>query len=87
MPVSFNQRHFLSEIYFVIIGSGEYVCGDSRQRFGPTDILFAVAGVEHRFENFQMTRPFGFCSMGPRAANPMENEEWHTFARLRPASL
>jgi len=23
-----------------------------RQYFGPTDVLFAAAGVEHRFENF-----------------------------------
>jgi mannose-6-phosphate isomerase-like protein (cupin superfamily) len=43
---------FSDEIYFVITGSGEYICDESRQRFGPTDILFAAAGVEHRFENF-----------------------------------
>ncbi len=43
---------FSDEIYFVITGSGEYICRESRQRFGPTDILFAAAGVEHRFENF-----------------------------------
>jgi hypothetical protein len=28
------------------------VCGDTRQTFGPTDILFAAAGVPHRFEDF-----------------------------------
>ena len=43
---------FSDEIYFVSTGSGEYICGESRQSFGPTDILFAAAGVEHRFENF-----------------------------------
>jgi mannose-6-phosphate isomerase-like protein (cupin superfamily) len=47
-----QQPHTRDEIYFVATGSGEYVCADSRQTFGPTDLLFAAAGVEHRFENF-----------------------------------
>ncbi|HKE56746.1 MAG TPA: cupin domain-containing protein [Pyrinomonadaceae bacterium] len=47
-----QQPHTRDEIYFVVSGSGDYVCGDSRQQFGPTDILFAAAGVVHRFENF-----------------------------------
>ena len=33
-------------------GSGEFVCNKSREMFGPSDLLFAAAGVEHRFENF-----------------------------------
>ena len=47
-----QQPHTRDEIYFVATGSGEYVCGESRQAFAPTDILFAAAGVTHRFENF-----------------------------------
>jgi mannose-6-phosphate isomerase-like protein (cupin superfamily) len=47
-----QQPHTRDEIYFIATGNGEYVCGDSRHAFGPTDILFAAAGVEHRFENF-----------------------------------
>lgn len=47
-----QQPHTRDEIYLVATGSGEYVCGNSRQTFGPTDLLFAAAGVEHRFENF-----------------------------------
>ena len=47
-----QQPHTRDEIYFVATGSGEYVCGESRQSFKPTDILFAAAGVKHRFENF-----------------------------------
>jgi mannose-6-phosphate isomerase-like protein (cupin superfamily) len=47
-----QKPHTRDEIYFVISGSGEYVCGVSRRTFNPTDILFAAAGVEHRFENF-----------------------------------
>jgi mannose-6-phosphate isomerase-like protein (cupin superfamily) len=47
-----QKPHTRDEVYFVASGSGEYVCGDTRRRFGPTDILFATAGVAHRFENF-----------------------------------
>src|SRR6476620_4230521 len=47
-----QKPHTRDEVYFVATGSGDYVCGDSRQSFGPTDLLFAAAGVVHRFENF-----------------------------------
>ncbi|HKS10961.1 MAG TPA: cupin domain-containing protein [Pyrinomonadaceae bacterium] len=47
-----QQPHTHDEVYFVAAGTGEFVCGDTRRTFGPTDILFAAAGVVHRFENF-----------------------------------
>ncbi|HKR60436.1 MAG TPA: cupin domain-containing protein [Pyrinomonadaceae bacterium] len=47
-----QQPHTRDEVYFVTSGSGEYVCGDRRHAFGPKDLLFAAAGVAHRFENF-----------------------------------
>jgi mannose-6-phosphate isomerase-like protein (cupin superfamily) len=47
-----QQPHTRDEIYFVAAGSGEYVCGETRTAFRPTDLLFAAAGVAHRFENF-----------------------------------
>ena len=47
-----QKPHARDEIYFVVTGTGEYICGDTRQSFGPTDLLFAAAGAEHRFENF-----------------------------------
>lgn len=47
-----QQRHTRDEVYVVASGSGEYVCGDARTKFHPADVLFAGAGVEHRFENF-----------------------------------
>ncbi len=47
-----QQPHARDEVYFVASGRGEYVCGETRQPFGPTDLLFAAAGVAHRFENF-----------------------------------
>jgi mannose-6-phosphate isomerase-like protein (cupin superfamily) len=47
-----QSPHRRDELYFVVAGAGEFVCGDTRQSFGPTDLLFAAAGVSHRFENF-----------------------------------
>lgn len=47
-----QQPHTRDEIYFVAAGSGEYVCGDTRTIFAEMDLLFAAAGVKHRFENF-----------------------------------
>ena len=47
-----QKPHTRDEIYFVAVGTGEYVCGSTRQAFGPTDLLFAAPGVSHRFENF-----------------------------------
>jgi len=44
--------HSRDEVYVVAQGSGEFVCAGARQAFGPHDVLFAAAGVEHRFENF-----------------------------------
>lgn len=44
--------HSRDEIYVVANGSGEFVCGDERQAFAGHDVLFAAAGVAHRFENF-----------------------------------
>lgn len=47
-----QQPHTRDEIYLVAAGSGEYVCDGVRTAFSPTDLLFAAAGVPHRFENF-----------------------------------
>jgi len=47
-----QKPHTRDEVYVVAAGNGDYVCGDTRQSFGPTDLLFAAAGVKHRFENF-----------------------------------
>ena len=47
-----QQPHSQDELYFVVKGSGTFVCDGERVSFGPGDALFAAAGVEHRFENF-----------------------------------
>jgi mannose-6-phosphate isomerase-like protein (cupin superfamily) len=47
-----QQPHTRDEIYLVVTGTGEFVCGETRTPFKPTDLLFAAAGTVHRFENF-----------------------------------
>ena len=44
--------HSRDELYVVVSGSGEFVNGPERHPFGPGDVLFVPAGVEHRFEGF-----------------------------------
>ncbi len=44
--------HGQDELYVVASGRGTFVVGGQRVSFGPGDVLFAAAGVEHRFEAF-----------------------------------
>lgn len=44
--------HTRDEVYVVVSGNGTFVNGQDRHPFGPGDILFVPAGVEHRFEDF-----------------------------------
>jgi len=60
-----QQPHSRDEIYFVAQGSGEFVSGASRQSFAPKDVLFAAAGIEHRFENFSEDLAVWVIFFGP----------------------
>jgi mannose-6-phosphate isomerase-like protein (cupin superfamily) len=50
--VDLQKPHTRDEVYVVVSGSGTFVNGARRQPFGPGEVLFAPAGVEHRFEDF-----------------------------------
>lgn len=60
-----QNPHTRDEVYFVAAGTGDYVCGDTRQPFGPADLLFAAAGVAHRFENFSEDLTLWVLFYGP----------------------
>ena len=47
-----QKPHTRDEVYVVVRGSGWFVNGPTRERFGPGDLLFVPAGVVHRFEEF-----------------------------------
>ena len=44
--------HTRDELYVVVSGTGTFVNGPERHSFGPGDVLFVPANVEHRFEGF-----------------------------------
>jgi mannose-6-phosphate isomerase-like protein (cupin superfamily) len=68
--------HARDELYVVVSGTGEFMNGLERHPFGPGDVLFVPAGVEHRFEGFTddlVVWVVFYGSEGGEAAN-MEGE-------------
>jgi mannose-6-phosphate isomerase-like protein (cupin superfamily) len=53
-PVKVDRQkpHTRDELYVILSGTGTFVTGGERQPFGPGEVLFVAAGVEHRFEDF-----------------------------------
>ena len=50
--VDTQTPHTRDEIYVVARGEGWFVHGEQQHRFAAQDVLFAAAGVVHRFEGF-----------------------------------
>ncbi|MBX9628155.1 MAG: cupin domain-containing protein [Gemmataceae bacterium] len=50
--VDHQKPHTKDEAYVVLSGSGWFVLGGDRRPFEPGAVLFAPAGVVHRFEDF-----------------------------------
>jgi len=44
--------HTRDEVYVVIAGQGRFYCDGETRDFGPGELLFVPAGVEHRFLDF-----------------------------------
>ncbi|MGQ9364910.1 cupin domain-containing protein [Azospirillum sp. ST 5-10] len=44
--------HDRDELYVVISGEGDFLCGGATRPFGPGDVLVVPAHVEHRFVRF-----------------------------------
>ena len=70
-----QNPHTRDEVYFVASGTGEFVCGESRQDFGPTDLLFAAAGAVHRFENFTDDLAVWVLFYGPEGGEAERNSK------------
>jgi len=43
--------HVQDEIYFIVRGGGVLLHDGKRNPFGPGDLLFVAAGIEHQFED------------------------------------
>lgn len=65
-----QQPHAQDEVYIVHAGHGEFVNGGERRRFGPGDVIFVRAGVEHRFENFSDDFETWVVFWGPDGGEP-----------------
>jgi mannose-6-phosphate isomerase-like protein (cupin superfamily) len=52
VKVDLQQPHDRDEVYVIVAGQGEFICGKERTTFVPGDFLFVPAGVEHRFVDF-----------------------------------
>src|SRR5689334_11369930 len=54
-PVGHDPQtpHEQDELYIIERGSGVFRRGTERTRFKPGDVLFAEAGIAHRFEEFE----------------------------------
>ena len=53
LPLRPSQQtpHAQDEIYFIVRGRGVLNHDNKREAFGPGDLLFVAAGIEHQFEN------------------------------------
>lgn len=47
-----QQPHVQDEVYVVMRGAGQFICGDAQHAFAAGDVLFVPAGVDHRFVDF-----------------------------------
>lgn len=52
LPPNVQTPHAQDEIYFVVRGKGVLAHEERRTSFGPGDILFVAAGVEHHYADF-----------------------------------
>jgi len=73
-PVGVDAQtpHDRDELYVVHRGTGWFVNGAARHRFGPGDVLFVPAGVEHRFEEFSEGFATWVVFYGPIGGEPEE---------------
>ena len=62
--------HDQDELYVIASGQGTFVVGGQRVPFGPGDVLFAGAHVEHRFEGFSEDFATWVVFYGPPGGEP-----------------
>jgi len=61
-----QKPHDQDELYVVASGTGTFLCGARRAGFVPGDVLFAPAGVVHRFETFSEDFAVWVIFYGPK---------------------
>jgi mannose-6-phosphate isomerase-like protein (cupin superfamily) len=79
--------HARDEVYVVVRGTGTYVHGDQRVPCAPHDLLFAPAGLEHRFEGFSEDFAVWVLFYGPEGGEVDEDRRRGTDRRVAPPPL
>jgi mannose-6-phosphate isomerase-like protein (cupin superfamily) len=74
-PRGFDAQtpHRRDEVYVVVRGQGEFVIEANRHPFRAGDLLFAAAGVAHRFENFTDDLAVWVIFYGPDGGESVES--------------
>ena len=65
-----QQPHTRDELYVIAQGGGWFVNGEHRHPFAVHDVLFAKAGVAHRFEDFSDDFLVWVFFYGPEGGEP-----------------
>jgi len=69
-----QKPHTRDEVYVVVGGSGEFFNGGKIERFGPGDVIFVPAHVEHRFERFTEDLVVWVIFYGPEGGEAAQAE-------------
>ena len=70
-----QKPHAQDEAYVVAQGTGTFFDGTTRRAFAPGDLLFAAAGVVHRFEAFSDDFGVWVLFYGPEGGEqPVHNQ-------------
>lgn len=72
--VDTQSPHRQDEIYVVVRGEGTFRNGPTRHPFGPGDVLFVPAGVEHRFEDFSDDLAVWVVFYGPEGGETADQD-------------
>ncbi|HEY2864228.1 MAG TPA: hypothetical protein VGK37_11475 [Casimicrobiaceae bacterium] len=65
-----QSPHTRDEVYVIARGTGWFVNGSARHRFGPHDVLFVPAAAVHRFEDFSGDFQAWVFFYGPEGGEP-----------------
>ncbi|HUG61445.1 MAG TPA: cupin domain-containing protein, partial [Methylomirabilota bacterium] len=70
-PADYDAQtpHDQDEIYVIVSGTGMFNKAGERKPFGPHDVIFVEAGVEHRFEGFSDDFQTWVIFFGPKSGD------------------
>jgi mannose-6-phosphate isomerase-like protein (cupin superfamily) len=72
--VDSQQPHTRDEVYVVVAGRGKFFCDGETRDFGPGELLFVPAGMEHRFIDFSDDLVTWVLFYGPEGGEAMQQD-------------